>query len=127
MPLIPWSKSVVIPNASEYSRLSIFINGKYESTLEIGKSPNIYRVVSLVASERPVGCGIVPEDMAVLAIYKDVFGPSSLEECKSWVEKNCTSTMYERDNKLSSLIRQASQIPDIDSATSKKGSKLKDR
>ncbi len=125
--LVPWMRSVVIPNASNYATISFFLNGKYHSSLSINAAPTRYRVISLVGFETPTGCSVVPEDMAVLAIYKTVFEPSSLEECKSWIDENCGAAVLDHENRLSSLLRQASQIPDIDTPASKKGSKLKDR
>ena len=51
-----------------------------------------YIVTSLTAAleqERYVACNVLVEDAQYLAIYSRVHGPSNLQDCLDWVEKNC--------------------------------------
>ena len=48
-----------------------------------------YVVIQKLGGEGP--CRIIPEGEPHEAIYHKVFGPASRDECKEWVERNCST------------------------------------
>lgn len=125
--LVPWSQSISIRSIESHTSVSVFVNGNYHATFDIRSEPERYQVISLVGFDGNVGCSVIPEGMSFLAIYKIVYGPDTLEKCNAWVGEECDISIASSTSRLSSLIKQASEIADITTPRSKKGSKLKDR
>jgi hypothetical protein len=49
-----------------------------------------YVVIQKLGGEGP--CKIIPEGEPYPAIYTQVYGPASYDDCKAWVERNCSES-----------------------------------
>jgi hypothetical protein len=96
--LLPWGDAINVPD-NNYKKLSVFVNGSKVLTVDINETSldktmdtNKYVVVSLIENyidQSIKNCAIYPEDAFYPAIYKEVFGPSSLRKCEQYIEESC--------------------------------------
>jgi hypothetical protein len=56
----------------------------------------LYIVIALVDTEFE-GCRIVEDGAIYPMIYRQVFGPLSLEQCEQWLVRNCTAGTQSRE------------------------------
>lgn len=87
MVLTPWGATVSIPD-KEHDKIEIFINN--HEVLEVAvmdRKKSQFIVIALTGTTK--GCSILPEEAMYLAIYTQVFGPATYDNCKNWVLANC--------------------------------------
>ena len=49
----------------------------------------LYIVIQVIGGTGP--CQVISEEDPYAAIYRQVYGPASYAECKSWAEENCSA------------------------------------
>lgn len=107
--LVPWKGQVdIFTTNPAHDTVRVYVNGKPEldlDVIEVGEDPKAavkqldilpWKVIALVGinpnDKGPYhGCEIVPDHMAVPAIYRKVHGPASYQECRAFVEKSCVA------------------------------------
>ena len=95
--LNPWAGFLHVEDQGQRS-VHVFIKG--DRWLEIAvlseddalKSPRQFQVIGLVDGEAPQAhqCTVLPADAVYPPVYRQMFGPSSMGECNTWIRKNCT-------------------------------------
>lgn len=66
-------------------------DGSSDFSARTGEKGEQFIVIALTGSsgDKYRGCRVIPEGNPYPAIYSQVFGPASREECAKWVEENC--------------------------------------
>lgn len=84
--LMPWGRTVSIPDPV-HDKAEIFVNQQQILEVPLLEGTSEFVVVALTGTS--TGCSIIPKDAIHPAIYSEVFGPASHDDCESWVTANC--------------------------------------
>jgi len=89
--LFPWAQTVNIPD-TKHDKVAVFVNE--EQVLETAVLDEDSRFIVVALTDSPPGqlqgCSVVPEDTHYPSIYAHAFGPATIEDCKAWMDNNCS-------------------------------------
>jgi len=86
MMLVPWSATVSILDKT-HTKVEIFVNNHEVLEVPVVEANSLFIVIALTGTN--TGCSIVPKDAIYPAIYSNVYGSASHDDCKAWVANNC--------------------------------------
>lgn len=89
--LVPWAGTVKFHDP-EHDTVGIYVNEEKVLEVKVVEQEDEFIVIALVDTEEPnyKACSIVPKGSMYPAIYKEVFGPGTMDECKKFISSNCS-------------------------------------
>ncbi len=90
--LMPWAETTRIPDQS-HNIVGVFINGEKKAETTVTEEDSKFIVIAHFNTHAPnyEGCSIVPDGASYPKLYKQVYGPSNLDECKGFIATNCSA------------------------------------
>lgn len=89
MVLIPWVKSISIPDR-EHNEVEIYINNQEKLQIKVNSKTDKYEVCELTGFNPIPSCNIVPHDTCRNEHpFRRVFGPATYDECLEYKRQHC--------------------------------------